>query len=83
MKRRFRWWLSAVVLYLVSVPIVFLSIGLTLFLIVAVYISVSGLTGPDAAGFPYLVILILFFMEVAMVLSFVVRMFPALIGRVR
>ena len=61
MKRRFRWWISALLLYLLSVPIILLSIGLTLYLIVAVYISVSGLTGSDAAGLPYMAILILFF----------------------
>ena len=49
-------------LYLLSVPIIFTSIGLTLYLIVVVYISVLGLTGPDAAGLPYMVILILFFL---------------------
>jgi uncharacterized membrane protein len=28
MKRRFRWWLSALLLYLLSVPIIFILIGL-------------------------------------------------------
>ena len=61
MKRRFRWWLSAVLLYLLSVPIIFLSIGVTLYLTRVVYTMVLGLAGADAAGYPYLVILILFF----------------------
>ena len=83
MKRRFRWWLSAVVLYLLSVPIIFISIGLTLYLIVVVYISVLGLTGPDAAGFPYMVILILFFwgIPVSLFSSFFIP--PMLLGWIR
>ena len=61
MRRGFRWWLFAVLLYFLSVPIIFLSIGLALYLIVVVYTLVLGLTGPDAAGYPYLAILYLFF----------------------
>ena len=48
-------------MYFLSVPIIFLSIGLALYLIVVVYTSVLGLTGPDAAGYPYLAIMFLFF----------------------
>ena len=61
MRRGFRWWLFAVLLYFLSVPIIFLSIGLALYLIVVVYTLVLGLTGPDAAGYSYLAILYLFF----------------------
>ena len=32
MKRRFRWWLSALLLYLLSVPIIFILIGLLTFI---------------------------------------------------
>ena len=83
MKRRFRWWLFAVLLYLLSVPIIFLSIGLTLYLIVVVYTSALGLTGPDAAGYPYLAILILFFwgIPVSLVSSFFVP--PLILGWIR
>ena len=56
MRRRFRWWLSAVLLYLLSVPIVFISIGLWLFLILGILLAVSGVTGSAAAGYPFLVI---------------------------
>ena len=56
MKRRFRWWLSALLLYLLSVPIVFVSIGLCLFLITGILLAVSGVTGSAAAGYPFLVI---------------------------
>ena len=56
MKRRFRCWLSAVLLYLLSVPIVFISIGLWLFLITGILLAVSGVTGSAAAGYPFLVI---------------------------
>ena len=43
MKRRFRWWLSAVLLYLLSVPIIFVLIGLpTLLVIVALSVYVGG-----------------------------------------
>ena len=42
-------------------PIIYLSIGLALYLIVVVYTSVLGLTGSDAAGYSYLAILFLFF----------------------
>ena len=38
MKRKFSWWLSAVLLYLLSVPIIFILIGL-LALIVAIIVN--------------------------------------------
>ena len=60
MKRRFRWWLSAVLLYLLSVPIVFISIGLSLFLITVIFLAVSGVTGSAAAGYPFLIIYFMF-----------------------
>ena len=44
MKRRFRWWLSALLLYLLSVPIIFILIGLLVYfllLLVAVVFGVS------------------------------------------
>ena len=83
MKRRFRWWLSALLLYLLSVPIIFLSIGLTLYLIVVVYISVSGLTGSDAAGFPYMAILILFFWGIPVSLFSSLFIPPLVLGWIR
>ena len=61
MKRRFRWWLSALLLYLLSVPIVFISIGLTAYMVMAIFIIVSGLTGASAAGYSWLVIFFMFF----------------------
>ena len=45
MKRRFRWWLSAVLLYLLSVPIIFILIGLSALLVLIVGVSV----GPGTA----------------------------------
>lgn len=45
MKRRFRWWLSAVLLYLLSVPIIFILIGLSALLVVIFGVSV----GPGTA----------------------------------
>ena len=41
MKRRFSWWLSAVLLYLLSVPIIFILIGL-LALIVTIIANYFG-----------------------------------------
>ena len=41
MKRRFSWWLSAVLLYLLSVPIIFILIGL-LALIVVIIVNCFG-----------------------------------------
>ena len=51
MKRRFRWWLPALSLYLLSVPIIFISVGLFVYLVIVILIDVSGLDGPEAAGF--------------------------------
>ena len=43
MKRRFRWWLSAILLYLLSVAIIFILIGLpTLLVTVALSVYVGG-----------------------------------------
>ena len=61
MKRRFRWWLSAALLYLLSVPIVFVIIGLAAYIVMAIFIIVSGLTGPESAGYAYLLILFMVF----------------------
>ena len=36
MKRRFSWWLSAVLLYLLSVPIIFILIGLLALIVVII-----------------------------------------------
>ena len=44
MKRRFRWWLSAVLLYLLSVPIIFILIGLTALLVLTVGVSAGPAT---------------------------------------
>ena len=44
MKRRFRWWLSAVLLYLLSVPIIFILIGLSALLVLIVGVSVGPAT---------------------------------------
>ena len=43
MKRRFRWWLSAVLLYLVSAPIIFIFIGLSLYLIAFIWVVINNL----------------------------------------
>ena len=45
MKGRFRWWLSAVLLYLLSVPIIFILIGLSALLVLIVGDSVGPGTG--------------------------------------
>ena len=44
MKRRFRWWLSAVLLYLLSVPIIFILIGLSALLVLIVGVSAGPAT---------------------------------------
>lgn len=44
MKGRFRLWLSAVLLYLLSVPIIFILIGLSALLILIVGVSVGPAT---------------------------------------
>ena len=44
MKRRFRWWLSAVLLYLLSVLIIFILIGLSALLVLIVGVSVGPAT---------------------------------------
>ena len=61
MKRRVRWWLSAVLLYLVSVPVVFISIGLFVYLVVLIWITVNGLVGASQAGYSLLIIYFMFF----------------------
>ena len=50
MKRRFRWWLSAVLLYLVSAPIIFIFIGLSLYLIAFIWVVINNLSGNDTAS---------------------------------
>ena len=42
MKRRFRWWLSALLLYLLSVPIIFILIGFLILLLPLLVAIVSG-----------------------------------------
>ena len=83
MKRRFRWWLAAVLLYLLSVPIVFISIGLWLFLILNIYLAVSGVTGPAAAGYPFLVIYFMLLVGIpfSLLSSFFVP--PIVLGAIR
>ena len=54
-KGRFRWWLSAVLLYLLSVPIIFILIGLSVLLVLIVGVSV----GP-ATAFLWMYIMIFF-----------------------
>ena len=44
MKLRFRWWLSAALLYLLSVPIIFILIGLSALLVLIVGVSVGPAT---------------------------------------
>ena len=44
MKRRFRWWLSAVLLYLLSVPIIFILVGLSALLVLSVGVPVGPAT---------------------------------------
>ena len=50
MKRRFRWWLSAVLLYLVSAPIIFIFIGLSLYLIAFIWGVINNLSGNNTAS---------------------------------
>ena len=50
MKRRFRWWLSAVLLYLVSAPIIFIFIGLSLYLIAFIWGVINHLSGNNTAS---------------------------------
>lgn len=81
MKRRFRWWLSAVLLYLLSVPIIFIAIGTISLLIMNIYIVMSGLTGPgESAGFGllYWYFMILVGLPLSILSSFFVP--PLLLG---
>ena len=50
MRRRFRWWLSAVVLYLVSALIIFIFIGLSLYLVAFIWVVINNLSGNDTAS---------------------------------
>ena len=83
MRRRFRRWLSALLLYLLSVPIIFITIGLTAYMVMAIFIIVSGLTGSAAAGYPFLVIY--FMLLVGIPFSLLSSLFvpPVVLGWIR
>ena len=55
MKRRFRWWLSAVLLYLLSVPIIFILIGLS-----ALLVSIFGASVGPATAYLWMFIMVFF-----------------------
>ena len=83
MKRRFRWWLSAVLLYLVSVPIIIISIGLFSYLVINIWVAVNGLVGAAAAGYSWLMIYFMIFIGIPLSLlsSFFVP--PFVLGSIR
>ena len=83
MKRRFRWWLSAVLLYLLSVPIIFISLGLLLFLITVILLAVSGVTGSAAAGYPFLIIFFMLLVGIPFSLLSSIFVPPFVLGWIR
>ena len=84
MKRRVRWWLSAALLYLLSVLIIFISIGLTAYIVMAILIFVSGLTGPgESAGYAYLVVVFMIFTGLPLSLLSSLFIPPIILGWIR
>ena len=55
-KKKLYWWISAFLLYSILVPITFISIGVSLYLMMALWITINGLEGPAAAGYGWLFI---------------------------
>ena len=62
--------MSAVLLYLVSAPIIFIFIGLCLYLIAFIWIAINNLSGSDAASYPFLVIYFLYYIGIPFSLLF-------------
>ncbi len=50
-KKKLYWWISAFLLYSILVPISFISVGVGVYLIMALWITINGLEGPAAAGY--------------------------------
>ena len=80
MKRRFSWWLSAFLLYLVSVPIIFISIGLFVYLVILIWIAVNGLVGASQAGYSLLIIYFMFFFGIPASLFSSLFVLPIVLG---
>ena len=79
MKRRFSWWLSAVLLYLLSVPIIFILIGL-LALIVA--IAANYFSNFDSLFWYFLIIFMVYIgVPLSLLSSFFVP--PFVLGSIR
>ena len=83
MRRRFRWWLSALLLYLLSVPIIFISIGMSAWLAVFIWITVNGLVGASQAGYSYLLIYFMFFIGTPLSLLSSLFVSPMVLGCLR
>ena len=64
MKRRFRWWLSAVLLYLLSVPIIFILIGLS-----ALLVLIFGVSHGPATAYLWMYIMIFFGLPASLLCS--------------
>mgnify|MGYP004034166333 FL=1 len=72
MKRRFRWWLSALLLYLLSVPIIFILIG---FLTLLLTLLVAIVSGSRQDGSVLLFLWIYFMFYIGIPLSFLSSIF--------
>ena len=83
MRRGFRWWLSALLLYLLSVPIIFITIGMSAWLIVVIWITVNGLVGASQAGYSYLLIYFMFFIGTPLSLLSSLFVPPMVLGWLR
>ena len=83
MKRRFRWWLFPVSFYSLSVPIIFISIGLFGYLVLNLWITVNGLVGASAAGYSWLLIYFMFFYGIPLSLLFSFFVPPIVRGAIR
>ena len=65
-------------------PIVFIIIGLTAYIVMAIFIIVSGLTGPgESAGYAYLVILFMVFTGLPLSLLSSLFIPPIVLGWIR
>ena len=82
MKRRFRWWLSALLLYLLSVPIIFILIG---FLTLLLTLLVAVVSGSRQDGSVLLFLWIYFMFYIGIPLSFLSSIFvpPLVLGWLR
>ena len=82
LKRRFRWWLSALLLYLLSVPIIFILIG---FLTLLLTLLVAIVSGSRQDGSVLLFLWIYFMFYIGIPLSFLSSIFvpPFVLGWLR